>query len=348
MNGILRPAEFVLPGHPDKIADAIADRIVHEAWSRERRALVGVEVALHRDVVFIDGRIACRDAASIDLKGIVRSVYADLGYGKVFGPDPRRIKLKTDLCVGPLQRGEAKFREVSDDQVISVGYACSTPGTDMRPVEHALVKRLAGALDALRRSDPSLGLGPDGKVIVLVREEQIDAPSTVALTPTGNAAQRAGRVAQLVAPATIQWRIEAITTSLQHRADWDPVKAHRAVRACVLSEARALSAIVPGLSLADDLDLRINPIGDFVEGGPFGDNGLSGKKLVMDAYGPRVPIGGGATSGKDRWKADVRGFHLSREIAVGQVLRHGCRECTVTLAINPGDRDFRVAAIERG
>ncbi len=347
MNGILRPAEFVLPGHPDKIADAIADRIVHEAWSRERRALVGVEVALHRDVVFIDGRIACRDAASIDLKGIVRSVYADLGYGKVFGPDPRRIKLRTDLCLGPLQRGEAKFREVSDDQVISVGYACSTPGTDMRPVEYALVKRLAGALDALRRSDPTLGFGPDGKVIVLVREEQIDAPSTVALTPTGNAAQRAGRVAPLVAPATIRWQIQAITTSLQHRADWDPVKAHRAVRERILAEAQTLAAIVPGLSLADDLDLRINPIGDFVEGGPFGDNGLSGKKLVMDAYGPRVPIGGGATSGKDRWKADVRGFHLSREIAVGQVLRHGCRECTVTLAINPGDRDFRVAAIER-
>ena len=323
MSSILRPAEFVLPGHPDKIADAIADRIVHEAFKRERRALVGVEVALHRDVVFIDGRIACRDAASIDLKGIVRSVYADLGYGKVFGPDPRRIKLKTDLCVGPLQRGEAKFREVSDDQVISVGYACSTPGTDMRPVEHALVKRLAGALDALRRSDPSLGLGPDGKVIVLVREEQ-------------------------VAPPTTQWQIQAITTSIQHRADWDPVNAHRAVRTCMLAQAQDLAAIVPGLSLADDLDLRINPIGDFVEGGPFGDNGLSGKKLVMDAYGPRVPIGGGATSGKDRWKADVRGFHLSREIAVGQVLRHGCRECTVTLAINPGDRDFRVAAIERG
>ena len=347
MSSILRPAEFVLPGHPDKIADAIADRIVHEAWSRERRALVGVEVALHRDVVFIDGRIACRDAESIDLRAIVRSVYGDLGYGKVFGPEPRRIKVKTDLCLGPLKRGEAKFREVSDDQVISVGYACSTPGTDMKPVEHALVKRLAGALDLLRRSDPSFGLGPDGKVIVLVREQHIDAPSTVALTPSRNAANRSGRVAPLVAPPTTQWQVQAITASLQHRADWDPVRTHRAVRACVLSEAQALAAIVPGLSLASDLDLRINPIGDFVEGGPFGDNGLSGKKLVMDAYGPRIPIGGGATAGKDRWKADVRGFHLSREIAVGQVLRHGCRECTVTLAINPGDRDFRVAAIER-
>jgi S-adenosylmethionine synthetase len=341
MSSILRPAEFVLPGHPDKIADAIADRIVHEAFKRERRALVGVEVALHRDVVFIDGRIACREAESIDVKGIVRSVYADLGYGALFGPMPRRIKVKTDLCLGPLQRGEAKFREVSDDQVISVGYACSTPGTDMRPVEHALVKRIAGALDVLRRGDPSLGLGPDGKVIVLVREERLDAPSTLA---TVSAVQWAAQVA----PPTIEWQIQAITTSIQHRADWDPVRAHRAVRTCMLTQAQDLAAIVPGLSLADDLDLRINPVGDFVEGGPFGDNGLSGKKLVMDAYGPRVPIGGGATAGKDRWKADVRGFHLSREIAVGQVLRHGCRECTVTLAINPGDREFRVAAIERG
>jgi S-adenosylmethionine synthetase len=348
MSGILRPAEFVLPGHPDKIADAIADRIVHEASKRERRALVGIEVALYRDVVFIDGRIACRDADAIDMRGIVRSVYAGLGYGEVFGPAPRRIKVKTDVSLGPLSRDEAKFREISDDQVISVGYACSTPGTDMRPVEHALGKRLAGAVDALRQGHPSLGLGPDGKVIVLVRERRLDATASALVMPTGDAAQRAGRVALQIAPPTMQWQIEAITTSIQHRADWDAVRAHRAVRECLLSEARGLVAIVPGLSLADDLDLRINPLGDFVEGGPFGDNGLSGKKLVMDAYGPRVPIGGGATAGKDRWKADVRGFHLSREIAVGQILRRGCRVCTVTLAINPGDREFRVAAIERG
>jgi S-adenosylmethionine synthetase len=322
MSGILRPAEFVLPGHPDKLADSIADRIVHEAWMRERRALVGIEVALHRDVVFIDGCIACRDADGIDVRGIVRSVYADVGYGTTFAPAPRRIKVKTDLRTGPLTREAARFREVSDDQVISVGYACSTPGTDMKPVEHALVKRIAGALDAIRRGDPSLGLGPDGKVIVLVREQTLG-----------------------VAPHSMQWQIEAITTSIQHRADWDAARTHRAVRRCILTQAQDLAAIVPGLSLADSLDLRINPLGDFIDGGPFGDNGLSGKKLVMDAYGPRVPIGGGATAGKDRWRADVRGFHLSREIAVGQVLRHGYRECTVTLAINPGDREFRIAAL---
>ena len=318
----LRPAEFVLPGHPDKLADAIADAIVHEASRRDPRALVGIEVALHRNAVFIDGRIAGQGAEEIDVRAITRRVYAQIGYGRVFAPEPRRLTIKTDLCVGPLLPGEAPFREVSDDQVISVGYACSTPGTDMKPVEHALAKRLAGALDALRREKPGLGLGPDGKVIVLVREE--------------------------AGPRSLRWSVEEITTSIQHVASWNAIAAHAAIRACLMQHTRDLAAVVPGLSVSGDLDLRINPIGDFIEGGPWGDNGLSGKKLVMDAYGPRVPIGGGATAGKDRWKADVRGPKLARRIAVDQVLRHGCRDCTVTLAIHPGDRDFRVASVVRG
>ena len=318
---ILRPAEYVLPGHPDKLADAIADALVHEAWTRERRALVGVEVALHRDVVFIDGRIACRGAKDIDVRSLVRRVYADIGYGTLFGPEPRRLKVRTDLCLGPLLRGESKFREVSDDQVISVGYACSTPGTDMRPVEHAIAKRLAGALDDLRRSQPDLRLGPDGKVIVLVSER--------------------------LEGGTVWWTLEQVTVSMQHAAHWRAVESHRALMARLRSEIASMAAVVPPLSVSPDLDLRINPIGDFVEGGPFGDNGLSGKKLVMDAYGPRVPIGGGATAGKDRWKPDVRGPAFAREIAVEHVLRHGCRECTATVAISPGEREFTVAAVDR-
>ena len=318
----LRPAEYVLPGHPDKLADAIADAIVREAGTRERRALVGVEVALHRDVVFIDGRVACRGAARIDFRSLVRRVYADIGYGTTFGPDPRRLKIRTDLCLGPLLRGESKFREVSDDQVISVGYACSTPGTDMRPVEHAIAKRLAGAMNDLRRTQPDLLLGPDGKVMVLVAER---------ITPGGAA----------------RWTLEQVTVSMQHAAHWHAIEAHSALTECLRAEIAAIAAVVPGLAVSPQLDLRINPVGDFVEGGPFGDNGLSGKKLVMDAYGPRVPIGGGATAGKDRWKPDVRGPAFAREIAVEHVLRHGCRECTVTVAISPGERDFRIAAVDR-
>jgi S-adenosylmethionine synthetase len=142
------------------------------------------------------------------------------------------------------------------------------------------------------------------------------------------------------------WTLEQITVSIQHAADWDPVAAHRAVADCMRNEAARMAATVPGLTVSPDLDLRINPVGDFVEGGPFGDNGLSGKKLVMDAYGPRVPIGGGATAGKDRWKADRRGPRLARKLAVDAVLRHGYRECTVTMAISPGEREFRVVSTE--
>ena len=105
-------AEFVFPGHPDKLSDAIADALVQEAGRREKRALVGVEVAVHRSSVFVTGRIACRDAEEIDVAGIVRDVYLTAGYGGAWGPSPDALKISTDLCLGPLEEGEAEFRAV--------------------------------------------------------------------------------------------------------------------------------------------------------------------------------------------------------------------------------------------
>ena len=315
---ILRTAEFVLPGHPDKLADAIADAIVKQARRLERRALVGVEVALHRDVVFIDGRVACNGAENIDFKALVKDVYKSAGYGGVFAPLPHRLKLKTDLCLGPLWPGEAKFREVADDQSIITGYACSTPGTHHLPVEHALVRHLAFGLYRLGRAAKNLRLGPDGKLIVFVRESD-----------DGNS-----------------WTLERVSVSAQHAADWNAVQVRRAIHKRVLSDAKDFAALVPGLSVSSSLDLLVNEAGDFVEGGPHGDNGLSGKKLVVDFYGPRVPIGGGAMSGKDFWKADRAGPLIARDLAVAAVQRLGCKACTVTLAIFPGDRQFRIASAQ--
>jgi len=165
-----RVAEYVLPGHPDKLADAIADGLVAAARSRERRALVGVEVALHRDVVFVDGRIACESAQDINVNEIVRSVYRSAGYGELFPPHPDRLRIVTDLDLGPLLQDEAEFREYSDDQSIVMGYACSLPGTGFLPVEHALARQLATSFAELRQQLPDLGLGPDGKLIVFVEE----------------------------------------------------------------------------------------------------------------------------------------------------------------------------------
>ena len=314
---ILRTAEFVLPGHPDKLADAIADAIVKEAMQRERRALVGVEVALHRDAVFIDGRVACKGAEQIDFARIVTGIYGSAGYGERFTPVPEKVQVSTDLCLGPLWPGEAEFREVADDQSIVTGYACSTPGTEMLPVEHALVRRLAIRLSKLRRDLPDLLLGPDAKLIVLVRE-----------SAGGD-----------------RWVLERVSVSQQHAADWSAVRGRRAIETAMRDEARVFAARVPGMSVSEELQLQLNDAGDFVEGGPHGDNGLSGKKLVCDFYGPRVPIGGGAMSGKDLWKADRAGPLIARELAVRGVQRLGLRECTVTLVICPGDRAFRVASI---
>ena len=316
MNSRLFAAEFVFPGHPDKICDAIADALVLEAGQREQRALVGVEVAVHRNRVFITGRIACKDAEGIDVDKLVRDVYRSAGYGNGWYPAPEEIIVEPHLCLGPLEDGEAQFRELSDDQAICIGYANNLAQTNHMPVEHWLVGKLSRRLYALRLENPELALGPDGKVLVLVRE------------------------------SGASWSLESFSCSLQQRVSADDVALHRAVRLAVADELQKLSSILPGLSAALPDQLTVNGAGAFEVGGPEGDNGLSGKKLVMDAYGPRVAIGGGAWSGKDFFKADRAGGMHARRLAKLVVQLGLATEARVTLHWFPGDREARVLDIE--
>ena len=133
---MLYAAESVLPGHPDKLCDAIADALVEEAARREKRALCGIEVAVHRASVFITGRIACRGAGRIPVKELARECYRAAGYGTEWRPSPEELDVRSNLCLGPLLEGEASFREVSDDQSIVTGYAIDSPGTNFLPPEH--------------------------------------------------------------------------------------------------------------------------------------------------------------------------------------------------------------------
>ena len=309
-------AEFVFPGHPDKLSDAIADALVLAASQRERRALVGVEVAIHRNRVFVTGRIACQDADGIDVTAIARDVYRSAGYGSGWYPAPDDLVVESHLCLGPLEEGEAAFRELSDDQAICIGYANHLEATQHLPVEHWLVARLAKRLHALRETQPALELGPDGKLLVLVRDQ-------------GHA-----------------WSLESFSCSLQQRQAADDVALHRAVRLVVADELQKLAVCLPGLSANMPPELTVNGAGAFEVGGPEGDNGLSGKKLVMDAYGPRVPIGGGAWSGKDFFKADRAGGLHARRLAKLVVKLGLATEACVTLHWFPGDRQARVLAIE--
>ncbi len=316
-------AEFVLPGHPDKLCDAIADALVQEASRREKRALVGVEVAVHRDNVTVTGRIACRDAASLDVTRVVRDVYASAGYRQPcearaepgWYPAPENLKIWVDVCLGPLLEGEAEFRSVSDDQAIVTGYAIDMPGTNYLPPEHWLVSRIAGRLEALRTSCPELLLGPDGKAAVLLEH---DAES---------------------------YRMARFSTSLQQAQGGDSIALHRAVLGVLEAVSGEAAKAIPGFDPDLPADVIVNGAGNFAVGGPEGDNGLSGKKLVVDAYGPRVPIGGGALSGKDLYKADRAGAILARRLAKLVVMTGVAHECTATLALFPGDDTARLVSL---
>jgi S-adenosylmethionine synthetase len=299
-------SEFVLPGHPDKLCDAIADALVQEASRREKRALCGVEVAIHRASIFITGRIACQDAESIPFDRIARDVLRSASYGEEWLPHPENLRVETDLCLGPLNDGESEFRAVSDDQAIITGYAIDSPGTNFLPSEHWLAHRLSIALASLRLRQPDLLLGPDGKVTV-VYEQDIDRS-----------------------------RIVGFSTSLQQKVNGPAIELHRAVLSVLKNELATAATAIPGFDPAVPDEVHVNGAGNFEVGGPEGDNGLSGKKLVVDAYGPRVPIGGGALSGKDFYKADRAGAILARRLAKLAVLTGAMRECTATVAFLPG------------
>jgi S-adenosylmethionine synthetase len=307
------PAEYVLPGHPDKLCDAIADRLVEEASQREKRALCGVEVAVHRASVFLTGRIACRGAEGIDVDAIVREVYASAGYDSDWYPAPEQLEIRADLCLGSLLEGEAEFRAVSDDQSIISGYAIDVPGTNYLPPEHWIAWRLMHRLACLRRQNPELRLGPDGKLLVLYDSGQN--------------------------------RLTGFCTALQQEIGGDEIGLNRAVRSLLRDELKCIARAIPGFEPVLPDDLVINGAGNFALGGPDGDNGLSGKKLVVDAYGPRVSIGGGALSGKDVFKADRAGAILARRIAKAVVLTGTATECRATLAVFPGDTKFRIASL---
>jgi len=215
---MLYAAEYVLPGQPDKLCDAIADALVEEAACREKRALCGIEVAVHRASVFVTGRIACRGAGRIPIKDVVRECYRAAGYGTDWRPSPQELDVRLNVCLGPLLDGEASFREVSDDQSIVTGYAIDSPGTNFLPPEHWLASRLARRLEALRTGRPDLRLGPDGKLALL-----FDAGSNA---------------------------LAGFTSSLQQAVGGDEIDLNRAVCTCVAEELERCLEAMPGLDPA--------------------------------------------------------------------------------------------------
>ena len=311
-------AEFVLPGHPDKLCDAVVDALVEWNTERDPRGQCGLEAACVFDTVVVTGRMAGENAeatqAVLDgaLAATVRDVYRSAGYGIDaagfrWGPAPEDLRIVAHGLVhaGGFDDGERELRHLSDDQAICVGYAVRSPQTNHLPPAHWLARQIGRELYRLRLARGAGHVGPDAKVIV-----------------HGGADSRTGA-----------FRPSLVSISLNHHtaSDWLLLRS--------IAE-EATEDACGGLPLPD---LVLNGAGMFVCGGPNGDNGLSGKKLVVDAYGPGVPIGGGAWSGKDFLKVDRLGGMAARRIALESLLASTANMAMVTLTYVPGgDRPSRI------
>ena len=310
-----RFAEFVFPGHPDKLSDAIADGIVEAATKRERRALVGVEVGVHTGHVFITGRVACSEAESIDIEAIVHDVYRSAGYSRTWLPQPNKLKIHNVLCQETLDPEEAEVRGVADDQCICVGYANAIGETNHLPVEHYLANRLGRKIAKLRLEEPELDLGPDGKIVVTLRKD-------------------GDRVA-----------LHALSCSIQQRNFADRIPLKRLLHQVVEEEMQHLGDSTPCFRSEIPDQIALNGAGEFEIGGPEGDNGLAGKKLAIDYYGPHVPIGGGALSGKDFFKVDRAGAIHARRVAKAVVMTGNVSEALVHFCWHPGNTSGEILSI---
>ena len=250
-------AEYVSPGHPDRLADAIAESIVTVAVRQKPDALVGVEVAVHTDCVFVDGRIAA-GSWPVDIEKIVRNVYRAAGCGGPWKPEPEKLRVTTDLCLEVLPPEESDIRPFSDDQNIVIGYACGDERTNYLPVAHWVSGELGRRLFARLRNDADLSaiFGPDFKILASLE----------------------------VAPDEIEVEWRRLVLSVQHIPKLPYERQHRILRPILRQILEELEGGgLEGVASTFTSDkLILNGAGEFAIGGPEGDNGLSGKKLVID------------------------------------------------------------------
>jgi S-adenosylmethionine synthetase len=322
MSGALRVSESVTPGHVDRCADAIAERLVEEAVTRFGGARCGIEVALNAEEVVLQGYVLTLPpiddsifprgydvidfASNDDLTRVVNETLVECGYA---GPHEQPLKVRSQLLVDDIEDDEQLNSAYSDDQVIVVGFATPEDEHANLPIETYAAREAQRALFDYALEHPDV-FGPDGKVLLGIRETD----NSVAI-------------------------VEFLNISIQHRAGVDYGELYVLLSDPILDALRTIQ----GLEIPDGFSARefvINGRGEFSEGGVRGDTGLSGKKLVADLYGPRVPIGGGALAGKDQFKADRIGTLRARHIAVRLAAATGL-SATTTLAWFPGEAEPR-------
>ena len=302
-------SESVTEGHPDKICDQISDGVLDALLAQDPMSRVACETACTTGVVFVIGEITTK--ASIDYQKIVRETVRNIGYDRAkYGFDCDTCAVITsvheqsaDIALGVDKALEAKDGSMKDkydigagDQGMVFGYACDeTP--ELMPLPISLSHRLAKQLTKVRKEGVLPYLRPDGKTQVTI--EYVDG---------------------------LPVRIDAIVVSSQHDDKVDL----ETIRADIIREV--ILPIVPNDMFDDNTKIYVNPTGRFVIGGPNGDSGLTGRKIIVDTYGGYAKHGGGAFSGKDPTKVDRSAAYMARYLAKNVVASGLAKKCEVQIA----------------
>ncbi|MFR8789258.1 MAG: methionine adenosyltransferase [Streptococcus salivarius] len=304
-------SESVSEGHPDKIADQISDAILDAILAEDPDAHVAAETAVYTGSVHVFGEVST--TAYVDINRVVRDTIAEIGYNNAeygfaaesVGVHPSLIEQSPDIAQGVNEALEVRGTGDQDpldligagDQGLMFGFAIDeTPEFMPLPVSlsHKLVKKLAD----LRKSGEISYLRPDAKSQVTVEYDENDQPV----------------------------RVDTVVISTQH----DPEATNDQIRQDVIE--KVIKAVIPAEYLDDEAKFFINPTGRFVIGGPQGDSGLTGRKIIVDTYGGYSRHGGGAFSGKDATKVDRSASYAARYIAKNIVAAGLAKKAEVQLA----------------